>query len=86
MKTAAHVECAVNGVVIVAGHNFTNERDRFACVLCTAVGIGLAAGMDTGEIIRAVHEMLDRALEHNAEALEEIRRDGPGTIDYIGKV
>jgi hypothetical protein len=63
-------------VIIATTEDFDDERDRFACVLATAVGIGVAAGLDSGEIIRAVHHALDATLEFYGDKLDKARANG----------
>ena len=67
-----------DGVLIEAGADFPDEHDRFMCVLAAAIGVGLAAGLHFGDIMRDTQRMLVAALEQNAEALDELRRR-PGT-------
>lgn len=83
MRKSAEIELTSNAITIVAAEPFEDERDRFACVIGVAVGIGMCAGMDTGEMIRHLQEILSLALEHNAEAIEAIRRGEPADFGAV---
>lgn len=66
---AAQVTLSQSEILIAAAEPFPDDRDRFECALAAAVGIGLAAGLDSGTMIRSLQSIMDVALEVNAEVL-----------------